>query len=77
MKTGRLEGCTTPYPAAFLWVVDISDEKTRTISSFQLEDMPNEPQPTMTGCHLPKAKSDRHRNPCRLVRQWTAHHRRC
>ncbi len=54
---GRLEGCDTPYPAAFLWVVDISDEKNPVpISSFQLEDMPDEPQPVMTGCHQPCEK---------------------
>jgi hypothetical protein len=50
---GRLEGCP-PYPAAFLWVVDITDEKHPVpISSFQLEDMPPEAQPYMTGCHQP------------------------
>ncbi len=50
---GRLEGCP-PYPAAFLWVVDITDEKHPVpISTFQLEDMPDSPQPVMTGCHQP------------------------
>jgi hypothetical protein len=49
----RLEGCP-PYPAAFLWIVDITDEKHPTvISSFQLEDIPAEEQPYMTGCHQP------------------------
>jgi hypothetical protein len=53
---GRLEGCP-PYPAAFLWVVDITDEAHPVpISSFQLEDMPAEPQPVMTGCHQPCEK---------------------
>jgi len=51
---GRLEGCPAPYPAAFLWVVDITDEKHPVpISTFQLEDMPPEPQPVMSGCHQP------------------------
>ena len=49
----RLEGCP-PYPAAFLWVVDITDEKhPAPISSFQIEDMPPEQQPYATGCHQP------------------------
>jgi hypothetical protein len=53
---GRLEGCP-PYPASFLWVVDITDEKHPVpISSFQLEDMPPEQQPVMTGCHQPCEK---------------------
>ena len=43
-----------PYPAAFLWMVDITDEKhPQPISTFQVEDMPNTPQPRMTGCHQP------------------------
>ncbi len=43
-----------PYPAAFLWMVDITDEKhPQPISTFQVEDMPDEPQPRMTGCHQP------------------------
>lgn len=42
------------YPAAFLWLVDITDEKhPQPISTFQVEDMPPEPQPRMTGCHQP------------------------
>jgi hypothetical protein len=42
------------YPAAFLWMVDISDEKhPQPISTFQVEDMPDTPQPRMTGCHQP------------------------
>ena len=49
----RLEDCP-PYPAAFLWIVDITDEKHPTpISTFQLEDIPPEEQPFMTGCHQP------------------------
>ena len=52
----RLEGCP-PYPAAFLWVVDITDEKHPTpVSTFQLDDMPAEEQPYMTGCHQPCEK---------------------
>jgi hypothetical protein len=52
----RLEGCP-PYPAAFLWVVDITDEKhPAVISSFQLEDIPPEEQPYATGCHQPCEK---------------------
>ncbi|MCC7081466.1 MAG: hypothetical protein IT530_12405 [Burkholderiales bacterium] len=43
-----------PYPAAFLWLVDITDEKhPQPISTFQVEGMPPEPQPRMTGCHQP------------------------
>jgi hypothetical protein len=49
----RLEGCP-PYPSAFLWIVDITDEKHPTpISTFQLDDIPPEEQPYMTGCHQP------------------------
>jgi hypothetical protein len=52
----RLEGCP-PYPSAFLWVVDITDEKHPTpISTFQLEEIPAEEQPYMTGCHQPCEK---------------------
>jgi hypothetical protein len=52
----RLEGCP-PYPSAFLWVVDITDEKhPAVISSFQLEDIPPEEQPYATGCHQPCEK---------------------
>ena len=43
-----------PYPAAFLWMVDISDEKhPQPISTYQVADMPDTPQPRMTGCHQP------------------------
>ena len=50
---GRLEGCP-PHPAAFLWMVDITDEKHPTVvSTYQIEDMPDEAQPYMTGCHQP------------------------
>lgn len=43
-----------PYPAAFLWMVDITDEKhPQPISTYQIEDMPEGPQPRMTGCHQP------------------------
>jgi hypothetical protein len=52
----RLEGCQ-PYNAAFLWLVDITDERHPVpFSSFQLEHMPVEPQPFMTGCHQPVEK---------------------
>jgi hypothetical protein len=45
------------YPAAFLWMVDISDEKhPQPISTYQVEDMPDTPQPRMTGCHQPCEK---------------------
>jgi len=46
-----LEGCP-PHNAAFLWVVDVTDEKHPVVvSSFQLEGIPPEEQPYMTGCH--------------------------
>ncbi len=52
----RLEGCP-PHNSAFLWIVDITDEKHPVaISSFQLEDVPPEEQPQMTGCHQPCEK---------------------
>lgn len=52
----RLEGCP-PYPSAFLWVVDITDEKHPTpISTYQLDHIPPEEQPYMTGCHQPCEK---------------------
>jgi hypothetical protein len=42
------------YPASFMWLVDITDEKhPMPISTFQIEDMPDTPQPRMTGCHQP------------------------
>jgi hypothetical protein len=45
------------YPASFLWMVDITDEKhPQPISTFQVEGMPDEPQPRMTGCHQPCEK---------------------
>ncbi len=45
------------YPASFLWMVDITDEKHPTpVSTYQIEDMPDEPQPRMTGCHQPCEK---------------------
>ena len=53
----RLEDCP-PYSSAFLWVVDITDEKhPMPISTFQLENMPAEEQPFMTGCHQPASRS--------------------
>jgi hypothetical protein len=49
----RLEGCP-PYPSSFLWMVDITDEKHPfPVSTFQLEGIPPEEQPYMTGCHQP------------------------
>lgn len=52
----RMEGAP-PYPAAFLWLVDITDEKhPQPVSTFQVEEMPPEPQPRMTGCHQPCEK---------------------
>lgn len=67
---GRLEGCP-PYPASFLWVVDITDEKHPVpISSFQLEDMPPEEQPYMTGCHQP---AERIINSTEIPVAWFAH----
>jgi hypothetical protein len=52
----RLEGCP-PYPSAFLWIVDITDEKHPTpISTYQLDHIPPEEQPYMTGCHQPCEK---------------------
>jgi hypothetical protein len=45
------------YPASFLWMVDITDEKhPQPISTFQVEGMPDTPQPRMTGCHQPCEK---------------------
>ncbi len=67
---GRLEGCP-PYPASFLWVVDITDEKHPVpISTFQLEDMPAEAQPYMTGCHQP---AERIVNGTEIPVAWFAH----
>jgi hypothetical protein len=38
-------------------MVDVTDEKhPQPISTFQVEDMPPEPQPRMTGCHQPCEK---------------------
>jgi hypothetical protein len=52
----RLEGCP-PYPSAFLWIVDITDEAhPMPVASFQLDDIPPEEQPNMTGCHQPCEK---------------------
>jgi hypothetical protein len=43
-----------PYPASFMWLVDITDEKhPMPISTFQVESIPDAPQPRMTGCHQP------------------------
>ena len=52
----RLEGCP-PYPAAFLWIVDITDEAhPMPVATFQLDEIPPEEQPYMTGCHQPCEK---------------------
>jgi hypothetical protein len=52
----RLEGCP-PYPSAFLWIVDITDEThPMPVSTFQLDEIPPEEQPYMTGCHQPCEK---------------------
>jgi hypothetical protein len=52
----RLEGCP-PYPSAFLWIVDITDEAhPMPIATFQLDSIPPEEQPYMTGCHQPCEK---------------------
>ena len=49
----RLAGCP-PYPAAFLWLVDITDERHPTpFSSYQIEGIPPDEQPYATGCHQP------------------------
>ena len=47
----RLPDCP-PHNSAFLWMVDVTDEKhPAVVSSFQLEDIPVEQQPYATGCH--------------------------
>ncbi|HET7597500.1 MAG TPA: hypothetical protein VFK15_11260 [Burkholderiales bacterium] len=52
----RLEGCP-PYPSAFLWIVDITDEThPMPVATFQLDEIPPEEQPYMTGCHQPCEK---------------------
>lgn len=44
-------------PAAFMWVVDITDERMPvTVGSFQVDGIEDEPQPTMTACHQPCEK---------------------
>lgn len=41
-------------PPAFLWMVDITDEKHPIpFGSFQVDGEDNSPRPTMTGCHQP------------------------
>ena len=60
----RMPGCP-PYPAAFLWMVDVTDEKHPVqFSSFQLDDMPPGEQPQMTGCHQPVEKITGTEVPC-------------
>jgi len=52
----RLPGCP-PFPASFLWLVDITDEKhPAPFASFQVEDIGAGEQPFMTGCHQPAEK---------------------
>jgi hypothetical protein len=52
----RMPDCP-PYSAAFLWVVDITDEKRPVqFASYQLPHMPETEQPFMTGCHQPVEK---------------------
>ena len=41
-------------PAAFMWVVDITDEKNIVpVGSFQVDGIEGHDQPRMTGCHQP------------------------
>jgi hypothetical protein len=54
----RLKGCL-PYPASFLWLVDITDERRPVpFASFQVEGVGHAEQPYMTGCHQPSEKID-------------------
>lgn len=49
----RLEGCPA-HNSAFLWIVDVTDERhPAVVSSFQLDEIPADEQPYMTGCHQP------------------------
>jgi len=49
----RLEDCP-PYPSAFLWVVDVTDEKhPMQFASFQVDHIPPREQLYATGCHQP------------------------
>jgi hypothetical protein len=44
-------------PAAFMWMVDITDERNPVpVSSFQVEGIAGKPSPTMTACHQPCEK---------------------
>jgi hypothetical protein len=66
----RLEDCP-PYSSAFLWIVDVTDEKHPTpISTFQLDEIPPEEQPYMTGCHQP---SEQVRMGTEIPVAWFAH----
>lgn len=48
---------TRPFYPAFLWLVDISDEKhPMPFSSFQLEEIDGSEQPDFTGVHQPSEK---------------------
>jgi hypothetical protein len=45
-----------PFPPAFMWIVDITDEtRPVPIASYQIDglDRDGTPQPQMTGCHQP------------------------
>jgi hypothetical protein len=65
----RLEGCQ-PYNSAFLWLVDITDERHPVpFSSFQLDHIPAEEQPYASGCHQPIEKIAG----CEVPVAWFAH----
>lgn len=41
-------------PAAFMWMVDVTDERHPVpVSSFQVDGIAGKPSPTMTACHQP------------------------
>ncbi len=45
---------TSPAAPAFLWLVDITEERHPVpISTFQVPGVTGEPQPEFTGCHQP------------------------
>ena len=52
----RLPGCPA-HSSAFLWIVDVTDEKhPMQFASYQIDEIPAEEQPYMTGCHQPVEK---------------------
>src|SRR5258706_12709111 len=62
----RLPGCP-PHSSAFLWIVDVTDEKHPTqFASYQIDGIPAEEQPDMTGCHQPVEKTPSTQLPCAL-----------